>query len=416
MTNSLMALATQKQRTEPRSRKANNPQPTNTTDPARICLSVSALKRTLSILKTTIAVRSALPILSHIRLRPDPENTQRALFEATNLESWIRIAQDALIEGDLSQFPTLQHSQLTELVQKFPPDAEVVLTKTGSREEALLQCAQSQYRLNGLSAFEFPTLPEPETPLTTLSVNAVKFARLLRSVLPAASKEEARVILQTVRLEITAHQLRAVATDTHRLHVFIIEHEAEIETPLAALLDAETITRLLPIFDRYQPLTLQLALNHPRLYWTYGAMSGAISLVEGQYPNYERVIPQEYQWRFQTNSALLAEATQRLLTVADQLKLYIDYDPNEGALVLTARGDYADGKEIVPVTLAEGINGTEPETLCAMNGRYLLGAIQAIDASEIEMRGEQSLRPVMFRASNAPEAPLNGVLLMPMAP
>lgn len=375
-----------------------------------IATTVTSLNNALTLARYAVATRAALPILAHTRFQ-FLDGT--LVLEATNLEQWLRIPMQGMLKGDLQHMPALDHRFLSELCAKLPANAELTLQKDKQRPEVVLTCEGSEYRLLGLPAEEFPSFPEPDETTQRFVLNGIQLCKLVKQVLPAVSKEEARAILQCVRLEIPngdQPQVVAVTTDTHRLHY--TKGNAIKEPPqigVAFHINQTHWSSLLNHWEHQPHVECQLN-SRGQLIWKTPHAEGAVLTVEGTYPNYERVIPTEHTQYLVLPTKELVVAVQRLLLFAESYKIRVRYEPEPSQLVLEAISDKGDGRETIPVAET---NLTETCDICAINGRYWLDAIRAFQIQTLQMEGQELLKPFVMREAD-PNTHGRAVI-MPMA-
>ncbi len=273
-----------------------------------------------------------------------------------------------------------------------------------SEESVKLQCGQSKYEIQNFARVEeYPSLKPTLTAVATLPTQIL--VDLFQSVSYAASKEDIRPILKTVRLEFNGDTLTAAATDTHRLVYHSVPLREPVAEPYALNIPIEAVQLLqrahtlddaedcvIFIGDEcaaFQLLTIRI--------WTL--------LLSGQYPNWQRVVPTEMKLSASVEREALLNALRRIRIVPDDAhKVYLNF---QDALTITARGSrWATGTEIVPLTTAPN----EPIEL-AINLNYLEQAVRGFNEDTIIFEMDQPLRPIKLH-SGTPET--HAAVVMPM--
>jgi len=363
----------------------------------RITYEAQRLRPLLGLMTTVARTRNALPILSCALVEPNPE-TDTVTFTVNNLEQAITFQAPVLTDSnDPCVVPITDIAQLNSAL-----NGTVVLD--ASNETVNIQCGQSRYQIqNFAAAEEFPRTKE--TPTTVAPIPTQILIDLFQSVSYAVSKEDARPILKTVRLEFNADTLTAIATDTHRLVYRSIQLREPIAEPYALNVPIEAVQLLQRayVLDDTEDCILligeecaafQLLTTH---IWT--------QLLSGQYPNWQRVVPDEMKIKASIEREALLEALRRIRIVPDDAhKIYLNF---RDTLTITARGDrWASGTEVVPLTTAPD----EPIEL-AINLNYLEQAIRGFNESVIIFEMNEPLRPIKLH-SGTPET--HAAVVMPM--
>ncbi|MCS7273390.1 MAG: DNA polymerase III subunit beta [Fimbriimonadales bacterium] len=349
----------------------------------------------LSIAASAAATRASLPILSHVYIEAK-EDTVRLV--GSDLEQWVECRIPALVGA--SGAVTLPARLLTELVGSL--SGEEINLEAGERSQVVLTSADSRYQLLGLAAEEYPPVPAIESP-SELVLPAKQFLEMVRSVEFAVSKEEARQTLTGIRMEFEGDTLRLVATDTHRLAVRTAHIESGIGEPTSAIvpLKAIQLVHKIPTTD-----TLTLRLGQHRAAFIGDNAAVYTQLIEGQYPNYQRVIPQTYTRKWTLIVQEFRNALKRAYLVArsNSNKVYLRTEGEK--LVIRAQGDVGEAIERVDL-VREG-----DDLEIAFNARYILDVLDVLESEGVSIELTEALRPAVFKPAEG-----NGYLcvIMPMA-
>ena len=364
-----------------------------------ITYEASRLRPLFGLLTTVARTRNALPILSCALVETNSE-TDTATFTVNNLEQAITLQAPVLTDSsDLCVVPITDIAQLNSVL-----DGTVVLE--ASNETIKLQCGQSEYQIQNFAQVEeYPPVKETPTAVATLPTQVL--VDLCQSVAYAASKEDARPILKTVRLEFDGDTLTAAATDTHRLVYHTVQlHESVAEQhTLNVPTEAVQLLQRAYALDEAENCTILsgedcAAFQLPTIrIWT--------QLIAGQYPNWRRVVPEEMRLTASVEREALLNALRRIRIVPDDAhKVYLNF---QDTLIISARGSrWATGTEVVPLT-------TTPEKPIelAMNLNYLEQAVRGFHGNIIVFEMNEPLRPIKLH-SGTPET--YAAVVMPMVP
>lgn len=349
----------------------------------------------LGVVAGAAAARASLPILSHLYIEAQSD-TVRLL--ASDLEQWVECRIPAMVGEDGAT--TLPARLLTDLVGSLSD--EKIHIESGERHQSILTSGDSRYQLMGLPPDEYPPVPAIESP-SELALPTKHFLEMVNAVEFAVSKEEARQTLTGIRLEFEGDTLRLVATDTHRLAVRTARIDSGAGEPTAAIVPLKAI-QLVQKIPAGETITLQLAQHRAAFIGENAAVY--TQLIEGQYPNYQRVIPTEYtrQWTLMTQDFRNALRRAYLVARSNSNKVYLRTDGEK--LVISARGDLGEATERVDI-VREG-----DDLEIAFNARYLLDVLDVIESEGVVIELTEALRPAVVKPAEMDDYLC---VIMPMA-
>lgn len=342
------------------------------------------LSDALQLVSRAVSGRSTLPILSNILLEAKGE---RLRLVSSDLEMWVdcSIAAEEIDEGAI----TVPGKILNEVVASLP-EAEVHLA-TDDGNAVTVTCGRSEYRIQGLPADEFPGSPEPG-PGITLSLPQARLRQLLRSTEFAASSDEARAILTGILLVWDGSSLSAVATNMHRLALDSAPVEGGPAESARTVVPARALREALRSLSGEAEAMATIHLGESQAVFDLGHVVVTSRVIEGQFPNYERVIPTEAEHTFRAERAELLAALRRVDIVArgEGDKTVLKLQP--GSLILEAESaDIGRARDEVAVEL-EG-NATE----IAFNAQYLIDALEVMPEGRVQMDLSGPLSPGVLK-------------------
>ncbi len=349
----------------------------------------------LGVVASAASARASLPILSHLYLEAQGDTLR---LVGSDLEQWVECRIPAIVGEDGAT--TLPARLLTELVGSL--GGEEINIESGERHQAILTSGDSRYQLLGLSAEEYPPIPEIESP-SELVLPAKHFLEMVDSVEFAVSKEEARQTLTGIRMEFEGDTLRLVATDTHRLAVRTARIDSGAGEPTSAIVPLKAI-QLVHKIPTAETITLRLGAHRAAFLGENAAVY--TQLIEGQYPNYQRVIPREYTRKWTLMAQDFRNALRRAYLVArsNSNKVYLRTDGEK--LVITAQGDVGEATERVDL-IREG-----DDLEIAFNARYILDVLEVVKSDGVVIELTEALRPAVFKPAEMDDYLC---VIMPMA-
>lgn len=398
----------------------------------KLVCSQNSLSSNLSLVSRAVSARPSHPVLANVLLVAD-EDAQQVKLSAFDLSLGIQtsFAADVQVGGKL----TLPAKLLNDIVSRLP-DGEITL-EAGEEENpadathvVTLTCSSGRYQVRGMGAEEFPELPVVEDgSAIQLSVESV--IEGLRSSLFAASGDETKQVLTGVHLTIQPDGLEFAATDGHRLAVVQTvnsEEREESSKPAkgkgktgakdlpaqesAAQLDvtipAKALQELMKMLERQTGDSVAVKFDQSQLVveWTDQRLTSR--LLEGQYPNYQQLVPRQFARQMTCDRRLFLSALERIAVLADQknniVKLTMDSVNQQLSLSVDAQ-DVGSGKETIPAQI------TGDDLDIAFNVKYLMDGLKVVTTSEVQMQLNTATSPAIV-------TPLGGVkmtyLVMPV--
>lgn len=367
-----------------------------------------ALSEAIGSAGRAVASRSgALPILSGLLVRTGADEIQLA---GSDLELTIRVS--AAAEIDDAGAAVLPARLFGDIVRSLEPGA--VSVDVGE-DEARIKSGRSDFSLRVLAAEDFPRLPEVAG--SGVRIGAATLAEALRQVIPAASRDDARPILTGVLLVAEGSGLRLVATDSYRLGVRDLPGESVLATHLSeaaaagrhVLVPAKALGELQRLLGSGASPgsaaapgtenTVELSFSDRDACFDTGRARVSTRLIEGQFPNYQQLIPSGYPNRLVVAREAFIEAVKRVRLIGR------DRDNAPIRLMMSASGlelqtivhDVGQATE----TLDAKYEGSE--TTIAFNPEFLLDGLGAIASEEVSVETLDTSKPAIVRAADGGE-------------
>ncbi|MDR3159366.1 MAG: DNA polymerase III subunit beta [Zoogloeaceae bacterium] len=247
--------------------------------------------------------RHTLPILSNVLLEKQGE---RLTLLATDIEIQIT-TESSPISGEGEGAVTLAAKKLQDILRSLPESAEITLDKEDKR--LLLKAGKSRFSLQTLPADDFPRMVIAEGDEKTLAVTQKEFRALIGKTQYAMASQDVRYYLNGLMLMVDGQELRCVATDSHRLAYNSMAIDSSLEHQ-EMILPKKTVLELNRLLsDNDEPLRISVGGNQIR--FAFGATVLVSKLIDGKFPDYERVIPSHLENRMTVNRQALHTAMSR---------------------------------------------------------------------------------------------------------
>ncbi len=341
------------------------------------------LAEALSTAGRAVANRGALPVLSGVRMELAGD---QLTLTGSDLE--LTVSVQLTVAGLADGVSVVPSRLLNDIVKALEPGAVELET---NEETARIASGRSEFSLKPLPADEFPRVAVVEGDEVRFDAEALVGA--LRQVLPAASTDDNRQILTGVLMAAEGEGLRLVATDSYRLAVVDLPGVSVLSSGKSVLVPSRALSELSKALGDGGEITLRLGERDASFAVATDAAGVVLTtrLIEGDYPNYQGLIPQS-----QPN--LLTVAREPLIEALRRVKL-LARDATPVRMQMSA-----DGLELRAVTQDVG-EGTESldasyngdELTVAFNPDYLLAGIEAVEAEEISLATIDSLKPAVVR-------------------
>lgn len=276
---------------------------------------------------------------------------------------------------------------LAEITRSLP-SAPVELASEGSR--VVMTCGSARFTLPTLPVEDYPALPA--MPPVTGRIGGAALAGAVAQVAVAAGRDDTLPVLTGVRVEIDGERLTLAATDRYRLAVRELRWRPEApDASGTALIPARTLSETAKALSSAEvAVSLGSGASGEALAgFTGGARQSTTRLVEGQFPDYRRLLPQTSPLEAEVDVAALTEAVKRVSLVAPRTSpVQLTFLPS-GELVLEAgAGGDAQARE----ALAAGYTG--PELSVAFNPGYLLDGLGALESDTVRLGFSSAEDPV----------------------
>ncbi|HEY9647073.1 MAG TPA: DNA polymerase III subunit beta [Chroococcidiopsis sp.] len=352
----------------------------------------------LSLVSRVVPSRPSHPVLANVLLSADAD-TQRVSLTGFDLSLGVQTSFAAQVEE--SGTLTLPSKLLSDIVSRLP-NGELTLDDSEGETLVTLTCSTGRYQMRGMSAVDYPELPTIEgTDVVYLPVEAL--IQGLQGSLFSASTDETKQVLTGVHLSVETDSMEFAATDGHRLAVVQTQStdsadrdadaqpassdaNFDVTVPGKALRELERMLQM----DRAEAVAVRFDQGQLIFEWDNQRLTSR--LLEGQYPNYNQLIPRQFARQLTVDRRLFIGALERIAVLADQrnsiVKLSLDFGKQE-LLVSVDAQDVGSGRETVPAQ----ISGEDMDI--AFNVKYLLEGLKAFDTSEIQMQFNTSTSPAI---------------------
>ena len=369
----------------------------------KLTIERSALLKALGHVQSVVERRTTIPILSNVLLRAEPG---RLALSATDMDLEIIERVPGQIEREGRT--TAPAHTLYDIVRKLREGSQIEIETSGERNTMVLRSGRSTFSLACLPPEDYPLLPGGELP-HNFSLSSGELRTMIDRTRFAISTEETRYYLNGIYLHATKADevpvLRAVATDGHRLARFeMVLPEGAASIP-GVIVPRKTVLELRKLTEE-NDTEVQIALSETKIRVAVGEATLTSKLIDGTFPDYDRVIPSQNDKTLEVNRKEFAEAVDRVSTISTEKSRAVKLSIENGTLVVSATSP-ENGTAVEEIEVRYGATPLE----IGFNSRYLLDITEQIDGEGTQFVMSDAGSPTIVRDSSDASALY---VLMPM--
>jgi len=349
----------------------------------------AALLKALAHVQSVVERRNTIPILSNVLLSADGG---KLVFTATDMDLTIldEVAATTAEEGAT----TVPAHTLYEIVRKLPEGAEVSLAVSGDGGQMTLRAGRSTFSLATLPKEDFPSAGSEALP-HSFTVAAEDLRHLIDRTRFAISTEETRYYLNGIYLHAVEEdgneRLRAVATDGHRLARFEMAMPEGAGDMPGVIVPRKTVNELRKLIDGSDS-AVELSLSETKISFAFDATNLTSKLIDGTFPDYQRVIPSGNDKTLDVNRREFADAVDRVSTISTEKSRAVKLAIDDGTLTLSANSP-ENGSAVEQIEVDYG----GPAIEIGFNSRYLLDIAQQIEGDTAQLSMSDAASPTVVR-------------------
>src|ERR671916_1066603 len=358
----------------------------------------ATLLRSLGHVQSVVERRNTIPILSNVLIEATEEGGLRLM--ATDLDLQVNDAIEAQVQQPGAT--TVPAHTLFEIVRKLPEGSQVELSAADGKMQ--INAGRARFNLATLPRDDFPVIAEGELP-TRFELPAATLRQVIDKTRFAISSEETRYYLMGIFLHLIDDQLRAAATDGHRLARVTVPKPDGADGMPDVIVPRKCVAELYRLLEELEG-TVEISLSPTKVRFGLGSAVLTSKLIDGTFPDYNRVIPTANDKLLRLDPKSFMQGVDRVSTIASEktraVKMSVDRDkvtlsvtsPENGLATEELPADYgSDGIEI------------------GFNARYLMDILHEIEGDSVEGHLADAPAPTLLRENDKSSALY---VLMPM--
>jgi DNA polymerase-3 subunit beta len=355
----------------------------------RLTIERAALLRALSHVQSVVERRNTIPILSNVLLRAEDGKLS---LSATDMD--LEMVATVASQGVRPGATTAPAHTLYDIVRKLRDGSQIEFDASGDKGAMMLRSGRSTFTLACLPPEDYPLMTGGEL-AHNFTLSAADLKRLIDRTRFAISTEETRYYLNGIFLHAAKSNdvamLRAVATDGHRL--------ARMEIPLpegaagmpGVIVPRKTVTELRKLLDELDQ-DVSIALSDTKIRFTFGSTVLTSKLIDGTFPDYDRVIPTGNDRILEVECKSFAEAVDRVSTISTEKSRAVKLTIERGSLTLSATSP-----ENGTATEEIEVSYTAAPLEIGFNSRYLLDIAEQIEGEGARFALADAASPTIVR-------------------
>jgi len=347
-----------------------------------VTLNRDAFLKGLQMVQNIVEPRQTLPILANVLIETEGDTVR---LTATDLEVGARVSVPARIVGKGAI--TVSARKLAEIVKELP--AADLNMRVQDNAGVALKCGTASYKLVGMAPDDFPPVV-PAEKAAWLKIEGKTLREMLAQTSFAVSHDETRYALNGVLFALAGKDARLVATDGHRL-AMARRTVGNVGAATTGIVPRKAISEIMRVLGTGEDVEIALTENQFVLQMPNFLMTAR--LIEGQFPNYEAVIPKAHPGKLVISKSALTSALRRVAVMAEERNKPVKFVLAPAALRLSASSqDLGEAEETLDVDYAGA------EVTIGFNSRYLLDAISPVDKDQVILEFKDGLSPGVIRS------------------
>lgn len=346
-----------------------------------ITCNTNALNKAIQTAQRAIISKPSTPIFSCIHIFT---NQDKLAVQAMDLNMAISCTIDADITEPGEIVVSAKH--LSELIRKLPCES-LTITKNSEQKTIKVSSGKSEFNLLLMNEDDYPKFPDFDGN-KTIAIADEKIKELIKKTIFSCSTDEARPLFTGVLVEAKEEKITFVGTNTHRL---AIKSSAQTTSePMSMIIPAKVLNEITRNLTGEIPQEVKISLLNNQIMVIIDNVVIVSRLIEGKFPDYNRVIPAKFAVKTKVNAKELAGAVERVALFSTEgdysiIKMSVD----AGEMTITSSSpDVGTGREVIACS-------TEGDQLnVAFNSKYILDILKNIEADEVTLSMNTSLSPV----------------------
>ncbi|MGD0565778.1 MAG: DNA polymerase III subunit beta [Candidatus Goldiibacteriota bacterium] len=339
----------------------------------------------LQIAQYFISTGSTLPLLSNILF--DAEDDFLYL-SATDMDISVRIKCN--VEKIEQPGKTTIPKKIIALIKEFTDDN--IKIETDKNDNTKVVCKKAAYKINGLPAEDFPVLQLDEKKLESIKIPQKLLKEIISKIYYSALKDTTKRNLNGVFFKFEGNMIEAVATDAHRLAYYKAEVKTGVKAKFDYIIPLKTINEIVKVLSDDESKEITINFYDKVIEFHLDNMDIVSRIIDENYPNYNQVIPKEFNMEASVNKEEFAAAIRRASTITSDKSKIVIIKLEKNRLVINAQAqDEGEAFEEIDIKY----DGEQIEV--SYNAAYIMDVLKVIESDTIEIKLISSMNPGIIK-------------------
>jgi len=338
----------------------------------------------LNITHRACSSSNTMPILKGILIEANKDKGLHLMGTdlEIGIENWVPAEVEE--EGKI----VLPANQLRNIIRELPNE-EIKFKADLEKFRADINCLNSQFTINGYNPEEYPQLPDVSIP-TELEIPAGKLKKIIDEVEFSTSTDQSQPVLTGALMVLKDEEIEMVSTNKYRLAYSKLENKNNIEEKLEIIIPGSTIKEISNLLE--EEGTVEMKVNENYASFEFNDIIVVSRLIEGKFPNFQQVIPDEKNTTITVNKEYLQSAVKRASLIARLDSNIVSLKSEDNRLVIESEdSDSGSAHEEVPIQL-EGENHK-----ISIDASYLLDVLKVVEVEKVNLDLIGSLNPLVIK-------------------
>ena len=364
----------------------------------KVTIERAILLKGLGHVQSVVERRNTIPILSNVLLEAQEDGALRLM--ATDPDLQVDESVPATVEQ--AGAITVSAHTLFDIVRKLPEGSQVEITAAEGKMQII--AGRSRFNLSTLPRDDFPVIAEGDLP-TKFELPAATLREIIEKTRFAISSEETRYYLMGIFLHVVEEQLRAAATDGHRLARVTLAKPDGADGMPDVIVPRKAVNELYRLLEELDG-TVEISLSPTKVRFGLGSAVLTSKLIDGTFPDYNRVIPTGNDKLLKIDPKSFAAGVDRVSTIASEKTRAVKMSVDRDKVTLSVTSP-ENGVATEEISADYGFDGIE----IGFNAKYLLDILGEIDGDVVEVHLADAAAPTLLRENDKSNALY---VLMPM--
>ncbi len=370
----------------------------------RAVCNTESFGRKLAMTSRGVSARSTVELLRGILVET---GNQSVKLSATDMELSIQTSSPAEVE---EEGRVVIPARIFNDVVRSLPKGDLLLEHDRAGGTVRLAAGENEYRIRAYAAEDFPQLPAFDEQ-NAFTITGEVLVETVEKVSRSYSRDETRPVLTGILINFEDSRVRMVTTDSYRLSIKESELATTFEGSRQAIIPARAMQEVSRIFSGSEVEQIEISLSENQALFRIGDVLLGTRLIEGNFPEYKRLLPDQFEREISVPREDLLETLRRvnLFATRQTPPVPVSLSFSDGAVEVVVRSqEIGEAHEKLPAS-------SEDEFHISFNPGYLLDGVSAVDSKNVIFKFNESLKPgLIVPAADGEEEPDFLYLIMPM--